>query len=662
MPADDLILNVRQIAGYAPVGIAPPDASLLMQIAGLGSAYQSISPAALVATALQSGGDMFIGGSLSVQSLSGGSAQFANASVNKLWAQKANVADFNATCGTINCVPIATAHDIMAALNSVVTSFNLRTGAITLSLADITAAGGAPIASPAFTGAPSAPTAPLGTSDGQLATTAFVQNAVSESTTGVVSFNTRTGAVVLQAADVTGVGGALLASPAFTGTPSAPTAPPGTNSTQLANTAFVAAAIAAAGQSGVVTFNGRAGAVTLLANDIQAAGGAIVASPAFTGSPTAPTPPPGDNSLRIATTAFVAAAIAAGGTGYAPIASPAFTGIPTAPTAATGTNTTQLATTAFVLSEITAVGAGVVTFNGRSGAVTLLPNDISAAGGAPLASPAFTGVPTAPTAAPGVSTTQLATTAFVMAALPLASTAAPLMDGTAAAGTSAAWSRGNHVHPSDTSRLPLAGGQISGALGVSGITTLHATSVLATTSGGNPIITLLDVDNATTRGMVYWSGGGGGSGMTFQNVAGVNTFLGLDGAGNFNASATGCYNIGGGPWLALSDERIKTVERYYDLGLAEVRQLEPVVYRYKANEAAPGQRSMHAPAAGRSFVGLVAQAVEPVMPGMVGRKRGYIDGQPVEDMRTLNANELTYALVNAVKTLASRLDALEART
>ncbi len=38
---------------------------------------------------------------------------------------------------------------------------------------------------------------------------------------------------------------APLASPAFTGTPTAPTAAPGTNSTQLATTAFVAAAVAA---------------------------------------------------------------------------------------------------------------------------------------------------------------------------------------------------------------------------------------------------------------------------------------------------------------------------------------------------------------------------------------------------------------------------------
>ena len=38
---------------------------------------------------------------------------------------------------------------------------------------------------------------------------------------------------------------------------------------------------------------------------------APLASPAFTGTPTAPTPNPGDNSTAIATTSFVTAAIAA---------------------------------------------------------------------------------------------------------------------------------------------------------------------------------------------------------------------------------------------------------------------------------------------------------------------------------------------------------------
>lgn len=40
--------------------------------------------------------------------------------------------------------------------------------------------------------------------------------------------------------------------------------------------------------------------------------------------------------------------------GFAPLASPAFTGVPTAPTAAAGTDTTQLATTAFVKAAVAA--------------------------------------------------------------------------------------------------------------------------------------------------------------------------------------------------------------------------------------------------------------------------------------------------------------------
>lgn len=296
----------------------------------------------------------------------------------------------------------------------------------------------APLASPQFSGIPTAPTPNPGTSTGQLATTAFVQAAVTASTTGVASFNTRTGAVTLLAADITGAGGALLSGPVFTGVPSGPTASPGTNTTQLATTAFVQAAVAAVG-AGVTSFNGRSGVVTLTTADVTGAGGAPIAGPTFTGTVRAPTASPATNDTTVATTAYVTAAIAVLGAnvtsfngrtgavtllnndisaaGGALIASPAFTGTPTAPTAVNGTSTTQLATCAFVLSEIAALSAGVTSFNTRTGAVTLVTADITGAGGAPVASPALTGIPTAPTAVTTDSSTTIATTAFVKAAI-----------------------------------------------------------------------------------------------------------------------------------------------------------------------------------------------------------------------------------------------------
>jgi hypothetical protein len=59
----------------------------------------------------------------------------------------------------------------------------------------------------------------------------------------------------------------------------------------------------------------------------------------------------------------------------AALASPTFTGTPSAPTAALGTNTTQLATTAFVLAN----AGGVTSFNTRTGAVTLVSGDVTGA-------------------------------------------------------------------------------------------------------------------------------------------------------------------------------------------------------------------------------------------------------------------------------------------
>jgi hypothetical protein len=68
---------------------------------------------------------------------------------------------------------------------------------------------------------------------------------------------------------------------------------------------------------------------------------------------------------------------------------------------------------------------------------------------ATLASPTFTGTPAAPTASADTNTTQIATTAFVLAQ---AGTTSPIMDGSATAGTSKKYTPIDHVHPTDTSR------------------------------------------------------------------------------------------------------------------------------------------------------------------------------------------------------------------
>ena len=253
--------------------------------------------------------------------------------------------------------------------------------------------------SPVFTGIPAGPTAVAGTNTSQLATTEFVTNAV---TTLEASTTATTDS--LQALK------APLASPVFSGTPTAPTPSDGDVSLKIATTAFVRSA------SPVLSVAGKTGSVTLLVTDIT--GAAPTAAPTFTGDVKAPTPTYGDNSVFVATTAFV----------QGEKISPAFTGTPTAPTAGAGTNNTQIATTAYTDGAVsnyrdivTATYAPLIspTLSGTPRSTTFAygTNGTQIATTAFVqgekVSPAFTGTPTAPTATPGTNTTQIATTAFV---------------------------------------------------------------------------------------------------------------------------------------------------------------------------------------------------------------------------------------------------------
>jgi hypothetical protein len=139
---------------------------------------------------------------------------------------------------------------------------------------------------------------------------------------------------------------APLASPSLTGSPTAPTAVAGTNSTQIATTAFVNDAIVGfgAGDMAKSTYD------TDNDGKVDAAEVADAAPwSGITGKPTSFTP--SSHSHSIAQITGLQTALDA----KAPLASPALTGSPTAPTATAGTNTTQIATTAFVAAAIGAL-------------------------------------------------------------------------------------------------------------------------------------------------------------------------------------------------------------------------------------------------------------------------------------------------------------------
>ena len=65
--------------------------------------------------------------------------------------------------------------------------------------------------------------------------------------------------------------------------------------------------------------------------------------------------------------------------------------------------------------------------------------------------------------------------------VPVASDASPAMDGTAAAGTGTTWARADHVHPTDTSRAPLASPALTGVPTAPTATAGTNTTQIATT-------------------------------------------------------------------------------------------------------------------------------------------------------------------------------------
>ncbi|STE59132.1 phage-related tail fiber protein-like protein [Escherichia coli] len=131
------------------------------------------------------------------------------------------------------------------------------------------------------------------------------------------------------------------ASPTFTGTPKAPTPAAGNNTTQVATTAFVQAALTA-------LINGAPATLDTL-KEIAAAI---------------------NNDPKFSTTINNALAL------KAPLSSPALTGTPTAPTAAQSVNNTQIATTAFVKSAIAAmVGSAPAALDTLNELAAALGND-----------------------------------------------------------------------------------------------------------------------------------------------------------------------------------------------------------------------------------------------------------------------------------------------
>lgn len=161
------------------------------------------------------------------------------------------------------------------------------------------------------------------------------------------------------------------------------------NSTKLATTAFVQTAVAplatttyvdtktndkysdVTANNATLTFtNGAGSSKAVTVNNVTSATNAYYTS----------TQAAGDNTTKIASTAFVKTAVDAAVAPKAPLASPALTGTPTAPTPARGDNSTKIATTEFIQAIIAALTSGNIndfTAAAQTAATNRIVGDVS---------------------------------------------------------------------------------------------------------------------------------------------------------------------------------------------------------------------------------------------------------------------------------------------
>ena len=324
--------------------------------------------------------------------------------------------------------------------------------------------------SPALTGTPTAPTAPAGTNTTQVATTAFVSNAIAElvdtapetlntlgeiasalsENVGVTDALNEAIATKANDSDVVKLSGdqSIAGTKTFTSTISGSVS----GNAGTADKLKTAHTIALSGDaSGSVKFDGSedVSITVTVADDSHnhtidnidnletlLATKAGLSSPALVGTPTAPTATDGTNTTQIATTAFVTKAIVNQvaldeelyatkeelsniGDNLADVAtSGSYNDLSDKPTALK--NPTSLTIQNSAGTSIGSYDGSTATTVKLTSATVGLDNVTNESKATMFTSPAFTGTPTAPTASEGTNTTQVATTAFVSNAVELA--------------------------------------------------------------------------------------------------------------------------------------------------------------------------------------------------------------------------------------------------
>ncbi len=208
-----------------------------------------------------------------------------------------------------------------------------------------------------------------------------------------------------------------------------------------------------------------------------------------------------------------------------------------------------------------------------------------------------------------------------------------------------------------TNLLTLDGGSLT--LAGTQLKLPNASVLLTWLSSGSGAVDLI-ANSGTSATKPQWifrlDSGGDFAYITRQAAnSGANTTPLLVGAnGDMTIAGTNATKASGTTWINPSDRRLKEAIEDYAIGLAAILQLQPRTFLYNGKGGST---------AGVRGYGFIADEIAPAMPETVGVRAGKLDADDEDetDIETLDQSNLILALVNAVKELATRMTAVEAR-
>lgn len=175
---------------------------------------------------------------------------------------------------------------------------------------------------------------------------------------------------------------------------------------------------------------------------------------------------------------------------------------------------------------------------------------------------------------------------------------------------------------------------------VSGVVSTGSQSFAGAKTFDTGIISPNGYNFTSTGNSIYWTG----AVMEVFIGSSMRFFVGSSSAG---FSISDVQKVGGGSFNSYSDSRYKQDISAYGKGLAEIKQVEPKNYRYTAE-------FMKSDSPSQAFVGVIAQELE-------GTAFANCVKTDANGYKIVDTSELTFALINAVKELSSRIEQLEAR-